>query len=99
MPSELRYRHGRHDRQGNEGSCTGYSLPAWRPVGEGYRQGQRCGAREILDGRWNGALPDEELRSVPVADALQVDGPVEEVRQELSRDRKGLRESWSGPHD
>ena len=39
---------------------------------------------KFLTGAWHGAVPDEELRSVPVADALQVDGPAEEVRQELS---------------
>jgi len=38
-----------------------------------------CGARKVLDRVWHGAVPDEELRSVPVADAFQANGPVEEI--------------------
>ena len=38
--------------------------------------------------RRHGAVPDEELRSVQVADALQDDGPAEEVRQDLQRHRR-----------
>ena len=99
LPPELRDGHGGDDRQGNQGSGAGDGVPARGSAGEGYCQGQRCGAREVLDGRWHGAVPDEELRSVPVADALQADGPAEEVRQELSRYGKELRQGRSGPHD
>ncbi len=35
---------------------------------------------------------------VPVTDALQDDGPAEEVRQELQRHRQELRQGRSGPH-
>ena len=98
LSSELRDRDGRHDRQGNQGSGSGDGVPARRSTGEGHCQGQRCGARQVPDRGWNGVVPDEELRSVPVADALQADGPAEEVRQELSHHWEELRQGWSGPH-
>ena len=47
----------------------------------------------------HGAVLDEELRPVPVADAFQADGPAEEVRQELQCYREELWEGWAGPHD
>ncbi len=99
MPSELRHRHGHDDRQRNQGSRAGYGFPEGRSARERYCQGQRCGPFEILDRVRHGALLDEELRSVPVADALQNDGPAQEVRQELQRYGQELWQGWSGPYD
>ena len=48
LPSELRYRHGRHVRQGNQGSGAGDRVPECRSAGEGHRAHQRCGARTSL---------------------------------------------------
>ena len=71
LPPELRRRHGRHDRQGNQGSRAGHGVPQGRAAREGHRQGQRRGARQVPVGRRHGARADEELRPVQVADALQ----------------------------
>ena len=98
LPSELRNRHGGHDRQGNQGSGSGHGVPEGRSAGQGHCQGQRRRSRQVPDRRRHGAVPDEELRSVPVADALQDDGPAEEVRQELQCHRQELRQGRSGPH-
>src|SRR5208282_179487 len=68
-----------------------------RSAGEGYCQGERWGARKVFDGVWDGVVSDEELRSASGADAFQDDGSVEQVRQELQRDRAQLRQGWSGP--
>ena len=60
---ELRHRHGADDRQGNEGSGSGDGVPECRSAGEGHRQDQRRGARQVpVDcGRDAGAAA--ELRS------------------------------------
>ena len=71
LPPELRRRHGRHDRQGNEGSRAGHGVPQGRAARQGHREGQRRGARQVPLGRRHGAGADEELRPVQVADALQ----------------------------
>ena len=52
----------------------------------------------FLSVTWHGARADEELRPVPVADALQADRPDEEVRQDLRRDRQELRQGRQGAH-
>ena len=50
MPSQLRHRHGHDDRQGNQGSRSRHRLPQHGPGGQGYRQGQRRGARQVALG-------------------------------------------------
>ena len=71
MPSELRHRHGADDRQGNEGSGSGDRVPECRSSGEGHRQDQRRGARQVPVDRRRGAGAAAQLRSDQVADALQ----------------------------
>ena len=61
-------------------------------IGEGHREGQRRGARQVAVHCRHDAGAAEELRSVQVADALQVHRPAEEVRQDLRRHRQGLRQ-------
>ena len=51
LPPELRHRHGGDDRQGNEGSGAGDRVPQRRAAGQGRRQGQRRGARQVPLGR------------------------------------------------
>ena len=51
LPPELRRRHGRHDRQGNEGSRAGDRVPQGRAAGQGRREGERRGARPVPLGR------------------------------------------------
>ena len=41
LPPELRHRHGRHDRQGNEGSRPGDGVPQGRAARQGRPAGQR----------------------------------------------------------
>ena len=87
LPPELRRRHGRHDRQGNQGSGSGYGVPERRHHREGHREGERRSPRQVdVDCRHDPGAA-EELRSVQVADALQVHRPAEEVRQDLRRYR------------
>ena len=47
LPPELRHRHGRDDRQGNEGSGAGHRVPQGRSAGQGRRAGQRRGPRQV----------------------------------------------------
>ena len=47
LPPELRHRHGRHDRQGNQGSGAGDGVPQRPSDGQGRREGQRRGARPV----------------------------------------------------
>ena len=99
LPSELRHRLRGDDRQGNQGSRAGHRVPEWRAAREGRREDQRRRTRQVLERRRHGAGDDAELRSVPVADALQDDRPAEEVRQELQRDRPEVRQGRRRPHD
>ena len=46
LPPQLRHRHGRDDRQGNEGGRAGHRVPQGRAAREGHRPGQRRGARQ-----------------------------------------------------
>ena len=85
LPPELRRRHGRDDRQGNEGGRPGHRVPPGRAAGQGHRQGQRRRPRPLPLGDGHGARADEELRPVQVADALQAHRPDAEVRQDLRR--------------
>jgi uncharacterized radical SAM superfamily Fe-S cluster-containing enzyme len=63
-----------------------------------HRQGQRRRPQQVLDRHRHGAVPDEELRSVPVPYSLQTHRPAAEVRQELQRYRPELRQGGPGPH-
>ena len=63
LPPELRRRHGRHDRQGNEGGRAGHGVPQRPGHGQRRREGQRRGARPVPVGGRHGAGADEELRS------------------------------------
>ena len=66
---------------------------------EGHREGERRGPRQVPVGRRSRARADAQLRSVPVADALQAERLDEEVRQDVRRDRQELRQGHEGPHD
>ena len=99
LPPELRRRHGRDDRQGNEGGRSGHRVPPGRAAGQGHRQGQRRGPRPLPLGDGHGARADEELRPVQVADALQAHRPDAEVRQDLRRHRQELRQGRQDAHD
>src|SRR5262249_54126731 len=98
MPSELRDGYGSDDRQGDEGSSAGDGVPEGRSARQGHREGERRGARQIPYWARDGAALDEELRSVQVAEALQADGPAEEVRQELQHHGTQLRQGRPGSH-
>ena len=92
LSSELRHRHGGHDRQGNEGSGAGDRVPRRAVDGQRSAEGERRRPRQVpLVGR-HGAGADEELRPVQGADALQARRPDEEVRQDVRRDREELRQ-------
>ena len=99
LPSELRHRHGRDDRQGNQGSGAGDGVPQGRSARQGRRAGQRRGARQVGVDRRHDAGAAAQLRSVPGADALQDCRPAEEVRQDLRRDRQELRQGRGRPDD
>ena len=61
-------------------------------IAKDIAQGERRGARQVAVDRRHDAGAAEELRSLQVAHALQVHRPAEEVRQDLRRDRQGLRQ-------
>ena len=89
LPSELRRGHGADDRQRDQGSGSGDQVPLCRPDRQGRGQGERCGTRRTLVEPGHGAGAGAQLRSVPVADALQVHRSAEEVRQDLCGDQEG----------
>ncbi len=62
LPPELRHRHGRDDRQGNEGSGAGHGVPEGRAAGQGRRAGQRRRPRPVPVGGRHGAGADAQLR-------------------------------------
>ena len=87
MPPELRHLDGADDRQGNQGSGSGDGVHQRGPAGEGHCARERRGARQDADHHWRGAGVDAELHAAECADALQDQGPADEVRQELRRER------------
>ncbi len=103
LPSQLRHRHGRDVRQGNQGSGARDGVPECRSAGEGYRAHQRRRAQQPLDerdGRQPGAAA--QLQSVQIADAFQADRSDREIRQVLRHDAQGaerrLRQGDGRPH-
>jgi 7,8-dihydro-6-hydroxymethylpterin dimethyltransferase len=92
MPSQLRHRHGADDRQGNQGSRAGHRVPERRQVAKDMAK-----VNDAARGKWisvlgAGAGAAAQLRSLPVAHALQDHRPAEEVRQDLRRHRQELRQ-------
>ena len=80
MPSQLWHGHGHDDRQGNEGSRPRHGLPESAINSQKILPGSmtRPAASSGLPSAWRSR--DAELRSVPVAHALQADGFAQEVR-------------------
>ena len=70
-----------------------------RPAGQGRGPRQRCRTRQVALDRRHGAGRGAQLRSLPVAHALQAERHDEEVRQDLRRHRQELRQGRQGPHD
>ena len=99
LPPQLRRRHGRDGGQGNQGSRSGHGVPECRPTGQRRGPRQRRRPRQVALDHRHGAGGGAQLRSVPVAHPLQADGPAEEVRQDLRRDRQELRQGRRRPHD
>ena len=85
LPPELRRRHGRDDRQGNQGSGAGDRVPERRAAGQGRGGGERRRPRPVPVGGRHGAGADAQLRPVQGADALHAHRPAEEVRQDVRR--------------
>ncbi len=98
LPPELRHRHGRDDRQGNQGSRSGYRVPPRRPARQRRRRSQRRGARQVGFDHRHDPRVDAQLRSLPGAEALQDCRPAEKVRQDLRRHRQGLRQGDRRSH-
>jgi len=68
LPSQLRDGHGDDDRQGNERSGAGDGFPEGRSTGEGHCQVLTMRRdRKFWTAFGMAPVPDEELRSVPVA--------------------------------
>ena len=94
LPSQLRHRHGRDDRQGNQGSRPGDRVPQ---CATGWRKRHRSAsttprAAQLPFGRRHGAGAAAQLQPVQRAQALQADRPAAEVRQVLRRAPAELRQ-------
>ena len=100
LPPELRHRHGRDDRQGNQGSRAGHRVPQRRPAREGHRSRsttRRAASSCRCVGMALALMRNYDPFKAPTH--FKLDRPDEEVRQDVRRDRQELRQGHRRPHD